>query len=734
VKSYSFRLSFSRVKFGLFFLMFLFSNQSFAEFEVTSPGTQEDSEFGGIQEDVLTDLEEKALNNDYSRKMKDRIDTFKEGRKSSGFGGAGRYSNIGEGHFNRGVTPHANPSNGLEKKVDDALKKIAESKGIPTGNDEAARQKRNRELARNDKDTTNQTGCEDGQMIFNGSNKRTTDCFNLSAAIVDIGPAHGTDKRDDRGRLQTESHRLYAMRKEVKEASIEAGEDYAKQALKDATLTDLNEKILARVREAGGDLVLEETAEGMNLVVIDPKGGSSDTKLNPDLSFISSEVSWIYDLQHDYYRRHAVALAAARLSEADTSKYGTRHVEDEFVNLAAKKRGGNKEKIIERIAERTVLGDLGGVCLQNLADAKGCKEIDHKNLKNLTVENFYTKVANLIRDNSIELKHDFVESIVSRDDLENIKEIVNNEVKAKRGGKSRADLLSDRLKKKAGSFFMGRGGFGKNTGVYFLKEVASFITARQAKNLFSQQKNKLKDEDKKKLEARITKLKDNKCLEADVVCLSKDDQIKNYIKSTMGEKAFEDLKNKENGEALKERVEELKFTPIQSGDPLNFVPDTREINYRRMATALDRPLSEMVAAVRSLDFNEDTDKVYDNKGYGKPFAEFKKAVEDAIESVKKTKEAARKSAAEISKMTDGSQVTNRFDEDDYRPEEMTFRELFGNFNSPSYMQTLDVDFQEFERAPANEEQEIVETLNYSDSPGKNNRVGDGGIEFDVDAP
>jgi hypothetical protein len=249
----------------------LFSSASIAEkFEISTTGIDNSNAHDGLTPEQIKTLD---------KKTQDVINRFNKGRTDSSVGGAGRYSGTLEMHDADydGITDHGNANNALEGGQEDAA--LGKGSRMPGG------AKRNEAL---EKARRKAGKCTDKPGEY---------CGNISANLVDRGPAHGKDTPEKR-----EPHRVYELTDEAKKNAEQAGKTYATQVIQDAGQYDASGA--KGVRNVGADKNQVEVFDGR-------KWTRQNVAANPEL--LRSEAAWLEEQKARNVQNGWKMLRAKRL-------------------------------------------------------------------------------------------------------------------------------------------------------------------------------------------------------------------------------------------------------------------------------------------------------------------------------------------------------------------------------------------------------------------------------------
>ena len=264
-----------------------------------------------------------------------QVEKFHQGRASSGANGNGRVSNVLEMHDSNydGVTDHGNASNALEKGTENAA--LGNGSRMPSGD------KRNAKL-------------EEARVKACNGKKVNGACANISANIIDVGPAH----LDKGQKADTEEHRVYEVTKGAKAGAEKAGAEYAKQVIQDGANYDPqgdavnapNNSKVQRVGKRGDKVRVQRMVNGQAQWV------ETDIAANPDL--LRSEVAWLEDQKARNVQNGWKFLRAKKLSggsKLDEDEMGDL-VQSAYKGTSAKEIAEGDRIVAERIAQKQVLG------------------------------------------------------------------------------------------------------------------------------------------------------------------------------------------------------------------------------------------------------------------------------------------------------------------------------------------------------------------------------------------
>jgi hypothetical protein len=212
----------SRKFFAFLFLVFTFKILVAEEYEATGAGETVDSEFfGGLSKEELEKL--KKMKGAYSKSVQENFQKFIDGGKQTSDGGGGRYSSFGENHLGvNGISEHS--LNGAEKiNIKSAL-----------GSDNLSPSdilKKNKEIM-DSYCVKIETGKDAGKCRNKFTGKVQEINYNISAAIYDAGPAHGSEADD--------KHRVYGVIESVRDDNKKFGTEYGKRIVQDAKQPGVN--------------------------------------------------------------------------------------------------------------------------------------------------------------------------------------------------------------------------------------------------------------------------------------------------------------------------------------------------------------------------------------------------------------------------------------------------------------------------------------------------------------
>jgi len=250
---------------------------------------------GNIKNGGLSDEEIAQMNADEQR----IYNNLRDGRYPSSKSTKTRFSTkleIHDANFD-GITDHDGAENGLEGPMDE----VAIGKKATSGQ---ARAKAMREKTQ--------------ENPFSKCSKNPSDngaCQNISPILVDVGPAHSSDKNSP--------HRVYELVPDAIKKSQQSGKEYAAAVVEDAT---------------------------------NRKGFDEVQKVYPDIDLLRSEVAYLETVKDTVIRNAWRSMRANRLAGEET-KFSKNNlgssVNNEISSLAAE---GDDNALANRIAVRDVVG------------------------------------------------------------------------------------------------------------------------------------------------------------------------------------------------------------------------------------------------------------------------------------------------------------------------------------------------------------------------------------------
>jgi hypothetical protein len=296
--------------------------------ETTTGKTEEDyATYGGVS---------KAERDAMKKSQKDAYDRFTQGRVSSKYNGASRYSGFLELHDEkfRAVTDHPTGSGeNIEGKTERATfqrtlqgaERSYEIDGdVPSGKKDVDRQ------------VNNSGNCEKGYIKgVLDENHEKVPCRNVSASLLDAGNAHG--RADD-------AHRAYKLLDTVVDASKEAGKAYAKRGIKEASELDVKKENLANYQNVGRDKskIRVKKADG---------SWSQDIDVAASIDFMQSDASWLEEQKKLRLTNTWRAMRATRL--ANGKRRSTMDVDGELAEMVGDPKFSDAD-IAKRVVERSI--------------------------------------------------------------------------------------------------------------------------------------------------------------------------------------------------------------------------------------------------------------------------------------------------------------------------------------------------------------------------------------------
>lgn len=448
---------------------FIFVPRIFAVsgFDKTSSGINERTEdFGGISKE-----EQEQIGN-LNSKLQQQLNTFNVGRTSSGEdsvdGSNNRFSGSIEMHDDfSGVTYHPGAASGLEGPMDNVA--TQGKNGSEKERQEALKENRN-----------NAGRCKDGfidGVTLSGGGKAL--CKNLSAVLVDMGPAHphGDDPEEN------EQHRVYQMTDEAQKVSKKSGADYAQQVIADATSKTFDDEAQQASQAVGANRTLAVNADGTVDVTVTKNGKSVTAQRNPELDLLRSEAAWLEQQKQEYAERAWKTLRAARLAGTDTERYYQKDQIKEFNSLVSNTMGqkDQDQQIAQRVAEQ---GTYSGskFCYDGSGDAKPKGENPCPNAPT-------SKQTDAQKD---ALAQKLIEE-------------------AEKKGNSLDKNTADRMAESIGS-----------SGEVILKDLISMVPSQEVPTLYDQARENATDDEKKEISENLQKIQP--CLEQNKWCWGADEK------------------------------------------------------------------------------------------------------------------------------------------------------------------------------------------------------------------
>lgn len=517
---------------------FLNAPALFAKFEETTSPKVDTTVFGGLSDEEFDKLAAEVTN-DYITSIGANLKKFNEGDKSTTQGGSGRYSGYGEAHVSKGdaMVSHEGGSNAAERAIEIGVF------GTNTLTGDARTKAEKEIMEKNTVPIKEKRG--DVEIITGWRNNLTGQVqkrsFEISGALYDAGPAHGDDN---------DSHRVYAVKPEVRTESEKNGAEYANKTIQDATRAPDKQ---------------------------------------PNLDLLHKAFSKMEQDKYIMMASDAFAFKSARLDATDTTDAKTKNTIAEYkqiaTNVYADKRfaGNIKEaekeiqtQLAKRVAEKKVINDKKlcwdgsvGKCpdkpSQSTAATKPEISIDDAAARVLSKLNASTDGVNI--------------------------QAIKGELES---------VFSD-----------GKGGFEKKpVGVEELMErislrsLAGVLDAQQLSQKYEQAKQTLEPEEQTKLAQYQQRLTANECLNFRNYC---------YVGKFAPPDPNAQNKQAAPGATGIDKDDPMEFQKL-TGDPGEHFRDTREFIFNKFAVAYNSPLAEWKNIVTSLDFNQGTDTNIKDKG------------------------------------------------------------------------------------------------------------------------
>jgi hypothetical protein len=381
------------------------------------------------------------------------------------------------------------------------------------------------------------------------------------------GPAHGNDPNDP--------HRVYAVKKEVRDGVTENGKKYAALTIKDATAAPNKQ---------------------------------------PNLDLLHKSFSKMEQDKYIMMASDAFAFRSARLAGIDTSQSINRNAVGEYKQIAIdvyadKKYAGNvgeaekeiEKRLANRVAEQKVLNNAGGYKL--CGDGTIKKSDDPA----CAVNGKGTAAAD-----PKQAAQEILRRLNSSTDGMNVaaiaKAIEGRFTKDPKTNQYQQDQTIEGL-----------------MGSLKLEQLSGVANRSKLDQLYQQARQNAKPEDISKIGEYQNRLGQNKCLKFTSFCYSsrigeplKKEQIAKAGGATGGSASSSDS-----------QIDENEYQPI-TGDPGPYFKDTREFVFNRFAYAYTQPLADFKKNVTNLDFDKNIDKNIKDVGLYKEFDEMhKKAMAEA---------------------------------------------------------------------------------------------------------
>ena len=324
------------------------------QFGETTTGSVQEKEFGISAEEIAT----------LDKTSQEILTKFKNGRVSSFKDVKSRYSGHLEMHDEDldGLTDHRirKGQQNLEGQTDeaafgsvieDAKQRAFEIDGI-ISNDKQKDE---------DRIVNNVGNCKNGYIDGKKPEDGGIPCQNISANILDAGPAHGQDVATLDDKRHIEKHRFVKVSDKAAANAKKAGENYGNATIEAAgsmdadalRASDPNAKV---VNVGKGKTQIEETyADGTKKVI----------KIAPDLDLLRSEYAWLEEQKKHRYDQSWKTLRASRLAGGIGESYADKAggVDDGLANMVASNASDDiiAKNIVERQALSTKLD--GAYCI-----------------------------------------------------------------------------------------------------------------------------------------------------------------------------------------------------------------------------------------------------------------------------------------------------------------------------------------------------------------------------------
>jgi hypothetical protein len=525
------------------------------KFDQTTGTKTDTSKFNGMSEEELLAL--KRLQNQYLLDVANKIQMFDNGEGSSKLDGQnipghGRYSNFGEAHMLNGMVAHPDGKNNIENAMETgALGKT----GLTGAEREAAEKK---EMEKFTTPNLGPDGKPDGTSYTNNSTgKKQTKSFDISAAIIDAGPAHPNPqaKNDD-------PHRVYIVNDKVRKAVEAAAPAYARKIMQDATLTP----------------------------------GAA-----PNLDVLHKAYSKLEQDKYIAMASEAFALRSARLEGTDTSQPDNKFTIGEYKQMAIEiyaddRYKGNiteaekkiREDLAKRVAEKRVVGEktfcpngdvkTGDTCPQT-APATVAEKIYKPGEEGKLAEDLLVKLG-----------------------------VTQPDETKKRALMSALHFTPD-PNKPVDPKGPDIGTLSAKLGDLQLKQLGGIVDVQQLNKYYQEAQQNLGANEKNKIAQYEQRLgpNGNNCLEFSTFCISRSLHDVPQASPPPGGTATASNPNS---------IDPTDYQNTKPGeDAGSYFYDTREMIFNRFADAYNKPLSQWKDAVRFDDFNENTDKTIRPKSY-----------------------------------------------------------------------------------------------------------------------